>query len=513
MNKEEGIEKVKIFANGALSELEKRVSQVNDLNIFPVPDGDTGTNLCLTMQGAIQEMENDHSSSVSEIVEAAAKGALASSRGNSGVIFAQFLDGLTQGVKSSQEPGIREVIKGLNVGAQKAREAVEKPVEGTILTVMDEMAKGVAEKPPSSGKEMLLRVHGLARDSLRNSPKLLEALAKSGVVDAGAAGLVAGIEGGIKALGLQIKPFEWEKYLEKPKEVGYTGPKWDVQFSLACSPEDTNEAKKILSVMGESFVFAGHEKPFRVHIHSDYPNRVVRAARNWGQISGLHIEALENQVREVIRDRILAEYRILAISCCDAPSLSRVFEEAGSYVIAWDGVNVPQEEDFLEPIKEVDFEAAVILPNDPKLIEVAESVSQMTKYRIEVIPTVSPLQGLSAMEEYLHLGEPDDVIRNMKESAFSMKIGMIEKERETYFGLAQGNEVCASKDIKEVFCSLLEALSEEDGEETVTFLASPEIEPSTREELERLTSEKLPHCEQEWYQGGQFGPILHIGLE
>lgn len=269
--------------------LVKRQEIINNLNVFPVPDGDTGTNLHFTMKAGVEQMEQNPESGVAEAMRELARGALMGSRGNSGVIFSQLLEGVASSFVSSSEGGVPELLEGFKEGVVLAYESVQEPVEGTMLTVLRETAEGLTDGRDMPMGDFLYRAYGLACESLRRTPVMLGVLAESGVVDAGGAGMVAVLEGVVSSLGYDGEKFEWEKFESGPEESQVKHPLWEITFSVECSEEELSELESRIQSLGDSLVVARSSSPFRVHIHTESPERVLDIANNLGKTSGLDI--------------------------------------------------------------------------------------------------------------------------------------------------------------------------------------------------------------------------------
>lgn len=274
---------------GAVESLRKRQDVINNLNVFPVPDGDTGTNFFQTMKAGFERMQADPSTGTGEAARALARGALMGSRGNSGVIFSQLLEGVAGALSGVGEPGVDELVQGIDAGVGLAYKSVDKPMEGTMLTVLREVSEGLQSTDGQSVSGLMREAYNLACGSLVRTPIELDVLARYGVVDAGGAGVVAVLEGIVGSLGLDERRFDWDKFGAGPIDGDYSGPRWEMVFSIECETGDMLELQEAIRSLGDSIVTAGGSSPYRVHIHTNIPRRVLEVAGQFGETYGLEV--------------------------------------------------------------------------------------------------------------------------------------------------------------------------------------------------------------------------------
>jgi uncharacterized protein len=274
---------------GAVESLRSRREVINNLNVFPVPDGDTGTNFYLTMKAGFEEMEGAPGAKTGEAAKKLARGALMGSRGNSGVIFSQLLAGVAGALSDARPPGVKDLVLGIREGVGLAYKSVDKPMEGTMLTVLREVSEGLGNTDGQSISGLMREAYNLACCSLVRTPVELDVLARYGVVDAGGAGVVAVLEGIVSSLGLDERRFDWEKFGAGPLAHDYSGPRWELVFSIDCAGSDILELKKEIRSLGDSIVTAGSSPPYRVHIHTNAPRGVLEVAGEFGCASQLEV--------------------------------------------------------------------------------------------------------------------------------------------------------------------------------------------------------------------------------
>lgn len=519
------VEKARTIAGGALEGLKNHQETINGLNVFPIPDGDTGTNMYLTVLVANESLNKADCINLAEAVDSLARGALLGSRGNSGFILSQFLEGLAQDFPEScsQEPG--GFLHSVRSGVDLAYGAVENPLEGTVLTVLKDVACSVERAEDSDAKACLLNAHEAACESLRRTPLLLEALSDARAVDAGGAGIVAALEGALKALNVVFRPFEWDDYAERPCMPKYHGPRWGMQFTFQGGPADADNLRKEIKPLGESIIFAGVASPYRVHIHTDHPEQVLEASRAAGAVTDLDVVGLASLVAGFRRGTDLTSPRIGVISCCPGNGLARLFKESGSSVVECGPGSRPSAGLLINAARDLECEAVFILPNDGDSLPVARKAAEMAGGTVMVIPTQSPVQGLAALEEYIEDGEPSEILREMSEAASRVRCGFISKATRNarlggfdiktgqYFGVAEQENISPSDEIADVARRVCLNFDGRARVRLLTLVAGQSLEPEDADAIRDILYHEMPEAEQEWYDGGQPYYELLIGAE
>jgi uncharacterized protein len=282
--------------------LEKRIDEINGLNVFPVPDGDTGINMFLTMQAANGAVENLDSVSAGEICGKIARGALLGARGNSGVILSQILRGLAKGLGAKQNFTVLDFAAALRLGAESAYSAIAQPVEGTILTVMREAAEAAQENALQGGdlKEVLGAAVSQARASVRNTPDLLPRLREAGVVDAGGKGLYYLLQGMQDQVGRRDSARKKKKGTRLQAELASVQASYgfDLQFLVEGGKTALDEIRPGVESMGESVLVVGDANLFRVHVHTRKPDAVMDYCRKFGELKDIVKENMDLQVKQ-----------------------------------------------------------------------------------------------------------------------------------------------------------------------------------------------------------------------
>ncbi|NLY35737.1 MAG: DAK2 domain-containing protein [Tissierellia bacterium] len=406
---------------------------INSLNVFPVPDGDTGTNMSLTLKTAIEMVEKDESSKTGEILRSFSKGSLMGARGNSGVILSQIFGGLARGAENSNSLSVGEFIKALEKSVEVAYKAVMKPVEGTILTVIRQSTQWVKEV---EGVELLdfeaffSLLLEKAHLSLKGTPELLPILKQSGVVDAGGQGLCSIFEGFLSALkGEEIILKEEEgsehvHFLQEPTDIHFT---YCTEFILRADKNSNEELKEKILEMGDSVVFVQDEDIVKVHLHTNNPGVALETALKYGNLLNIKIDNMKVQHETIMgvhhdnRDKLIIEEEIeiknvAVIAVAAGEGFKNIFTDLGVSAVIQGGQTMnPSTEDILEEVEKIKANHIVILPNNSNIILAAEQAKAMSDKDIYVVETKTVPQGISAMMGYDPFGNIEDNIESMKE--------------------------------------------------------------------------------------------------
>lgn len=387
--------------------LQAQASRIDALNVFPVPDGDTGTNMLLTMRAALRAAAGD--GSVSAVADAAARGALLGARGNSGVILSQFLVGMAQAVKGAAGIGPFELGRAFRRGSALAYKAVSRPVEGTMLTVLRETSEAV--RPFESDRDLpafLEAALAAAGAALARTPDLLPALKDAGVVDAGGQGLYTLLEGMCRyARGEgELIPAGDLHLVQARPEPSRPGPEADVaptsgfcvEFTLSGRKHSLERVTRELGKLGTSLIVAGLPGLVRVHIHSDEPDALIHRAASLGSLEQLQVRDMNRQ-QEVHRRRrdepnAVSDPDVVAVA--PGAGLARVCLGLGAAVVVI-GVRSPSAEELLEAIESAPAHQVFVLPNDKNIILVAEQARKLGSKEVSVIPATNIAQGIAAL--------------------------------------------------------------------------------------------------------------------
>ena len=508
-------------------EMEKKL--VDEMNVFPVPDGDTGTNMSLTVTSAVKEVMAVQSDSVSDIAKALSSGALRGARGNSGVIVSQLFRGLYKGVKGMETIDSLALAGAMQKGVETAYKAVMKPKEGTILTV----AKAAAEK----AAEISLTTEDISEVILDRTPDMLPVLKEAGVVDAGGKGLTLIYRGFYEALLREddtIDPIlALDQNAQKAMEQVRKKTVYCVELmadcgSIADAESKAAELSEAVKGLGNGVLtgFSGSE--LKLLIHTEKPGEVLSAALGFGSLSSVkventdishkHVLGLENVVKH---DEPRKDIGFITISVGDG--LEKIFRELGvDHVISGGQTMNPSTEDILKGAEHVNADHIIVLPNNKNIIMAAQQASILSKdKKIHVLPTKSIPQGIAAMIGYMPGESVEDNLRQMEESFMAVTSGSVTYAvRDTHMGefeIKEGNflalrngDMCkVGEDLMDTTRDLVDAMiSEDTGIFTIYFGSE-----SSREQAEELCSyilDKYPSVEVEIQEGDQ--PIYYFLL-
>ncbi len=556
-----------LFKNMVLSasnNLYNHYPEVDALNVFPVPDGDTGMNMNLTLTSGSKEVENRNENDIYSIAKTFSRGLLMGARGNSGVITSQIFRGFAQALENKKEINVMELSEAFVSAAQVAYKAVVKPVEGTILTVIRETSENLAKKvkPSMSIEEAFKIVLKEAKESLNRTPNLLPVLKEVGVVDSGGAGLVKILEGMNAALNdefierneaavVETKGAAQVAADDENSEFGYC-----TEFILRLGPADSKKAfnkKRFTSVLGahgNSLVVVQDEDLVKVHVHTLAPGDVFNYAQQFGEFVKLKCENMTEQHNEILfsekgqemaasklKDAPLAapkieekkekvEYALIATS--SGKGIDDLFEEVGvEYIVSGGQTMNPSTNDFVELIKKANAKTTYIFPNNGNIILAANQAKEVLEgeYDVIVIPTKTIMQGVvSAMNFNPDLSVKDnekaliEAISTVKSGAvtFSIKdteINGVNVKKDEFMAIKESKDIISSLPNK--FDALKDLLAHEIDEDSaiVTILCGEDISEEEREEVASFVSETYPDVDVDVRDGNQPVYSFIIGVE
>jgi DAK2 domain fusion protein YloV len=440
---------LKRLAQAGRDWLDQHHATVNQLNVFPVPDGDTGTNMLMTMRNAVKEAENNTSGAVGSVAADLAHGAMMGSRGNSGTILSQLWQGLAHTLKDQRTLNAELLVKGLRQASDTAYRGVIKPVEGTILTVAREAAEE-AEAAYQDTQDILVifdRVIIRAKDALERTPEMLPILQKAGVVDSGGSGLVYIIEGMQRYLRGETTEVTYRTServedlaaaLAPEDELGYG---YDVQFILQGDHLDVNTVRAAIDQMGWSTLVVGDERAVKVHVHVHDPGIPLSYAASLGALSDVVVENMQAQFQDYLRERTQApqprpaEYAkpelepddVGVVAVASGEGIAQVFRQLGATEMVMGGqTNNPSTQEILDAVQRVPTHNIILLPNNKNIILAAEQAARLaTDQEVIVIPTRSMPQGISALMPYDPKGDLSSLAGAMLEAKDSVVTGEV----------------------------------------------------------------------------------------
>jgi DAK2 domain fusion protein YloV len=394
-----------------LAWLERHQEAVNVLNVYPVPDGDTGTNMLLTMQSAYEEVKDSPEKEAGAVAQKIAHGALMGARGNSGVILSQIFRGFARSMDGTKAFDTVQASAALREAAATAYKGVIKPVEGTILTVAREAAEASVTAAASSRdlRYVLEQVVREARASVMRTPSLLPVLAEAGVVDAGGQGLLIILEGMLRyTKGEQVEAdteFASAVDLHALRPEGEMGYGYDVQFIIHGESLDIAQIREAISRMGDSALVVGDSRAVKVHVHSPEPGTPINYGATVGSLSRVVVENMQEQYQSFLQSRaqrpaVPAEplSGIGTVVVAPGQGLMSVFESLGASAVISGGQTMnPSTEDLLQAVESVASDEVIIIPNNKNIIMAAEQAGSLSKKKVEVVPTITVPQGIAAL--------------------------------------------------------------------------------------------------------------------
>lgn len=484
----------KMVINGAIN-LKNHQAEVDAFNVFPVPDGDTGTNMSMTVTSGIRELETCESSSIIDNAKVLSRGALMGARGNSGVILSQFFRGLYVGLKEIQHNflDIHDFMNCLNSGCKVAYKAVMEPVEGTILTVVREAAENTEKKIDSfnSINDLLAYYYDEACASLARTPDLLPVLKEAGVVDSGGAGFCKVVEGMLLALQgkmLKVEEDSAEDKKEKKIETKYI---YVTELKLDLKKPDSFDVKELiapLSLLGENVKVEKNDNIASVSINTDRPGRVIEICQKQGEFVTFKIENIKTSHEEVKTEEVSKEpmKSSALIAVCFGSGIVQTFKEMGvDYVIEGGQTMNPSTESFVEAIKTVNAKNVIIIPNNGNVVMAAKQAAGLVGgVNVAVLPAKTIAQGYVSLVNYNPDASLDENVQAMTEQIEHVTSGEITYSiRDTeikgvkinsgdFMGIADGQILVSTAKKLDALNELLQRIIKEDSEIVTLFVGS-----------------------------------------
>ena len=536
------------IAGGKMLEVNK--AQVDALNVFPVPDGDTGTNMSLTMMSAIKEINQLSSTSMAEFADKLAKGALRGARGNSGVILSQILKGFSNVIAGCEEVDARNFAKGLREGAQLAYNAVSKPKEGTILTVVRGMAEEAMDvaKRTNSIEKLLNAVLAKGEETLAKTPDMLDVLKRAGVVDSGGFGLITLFKGIIMgyldqevtgaeeyALSETAKPQASDSDFPDDSEMfvdyeslgeldfGYCTEFFIINIKKRTTVTDIDKLRDYLNEIGNSVICIGDLSMVKVHVHTNNPGKALSKALTLGELDKIKIENMMEQNRQ-LRAKYEAERKPIGLlAVCSGEGFSAIFKDLlVDQVIEGGQTMNPSAEDIASAARKINAENIIILPNNKNIILSAEQSRTLVQRRnIFVLPTKDIPQGITAVLNYSPDAPLKENLENMT-AAFSnidagqvtyavrdTVIGKRSIKKGNIIGIDKGDIVTCGKSVEKVTLDLIGGMMHPD-KEVVTLYYGSDVKEEDAEAFAEKVQATYPDVEVILHYGGQ--PLYYYVL-
>lgn len=525
----------KMIISGA-NYLDSNKEYVDSLNVFPVPDGDTGTNMSMTMRSAVKEVNMITTNNLEDIAGAVSKGALRGARGNSGVILSQILKGFSSALANEKDINTKLFAKALKEGSDVAYKAVTVPKEGTILTVIRVMSDEALKfaKKYSDMEEFLKHTIDAGEEILKMTPEMLPVLKKAGVVDAGGRGLLIVLSGMMKVISGDESELSFEssdsvaaaQSGEEEKSVDYNDLA-DIEFAYCTeffiininkktTEADIDKLREHLMSIGDSVICIGDLNLIKVHVHTNDPGDALSHALKLGEINAVKIENMLEQNRAL---KVQSEPEKLKpigiVSICAGEGLANLFKDLGvDYVIEGGQTMNPSAEDIAKACDEVLAENVFVLPNNKNITLAAELANDLSRRNVIVIPTQSVPQGITAainidpeqsVEENKNnmiaaigtvtSGSVTYAVRSTSIDGFKLKEG-------DYIGLNDKHIIAKGQAVSDVTITTIGKLIKEEAS-TITLFAGADVKEEESEELVEKLSEKYPDLEVACHRGEQ----------
>ena len=526
-----GQELREMFAT-ATTWLEKSVPDIDALNVFPVPDGDCGTNMLLTMRSTIEEAYQAPDRSASAVAQAMARGALMGARGNSGVILSQIWRGLAQGLAKKESFTGSDLADALLQASTMAYKALSNPVEGTILTVVREAASA-AQAQASSGNGDLISVMeatvNAANESVANTPSLLPVLREAGVVDAGGQGLYTILEGALRYLRGETEQMQFRKpqmiasNIPLVTRLPHMVPAEEVPYgyctNLVIKGEGLNPDKlrRRLGKKGQSLIVAGDESTLRIHIHTYDPGSIIHYAASLGTLHEISILNMDEQYQDFLKmqkERMPA-VDIAVVAVVSGDGLSDIFTSLGVAAIVPGGQTMnPSTKDLLQAAELVVSDKVIILPNNKNVVLTAEQVQSLTTKVIKVVPTETTPQGVAALLAFDYEADLETNAQLMTEAKSAIKTieitravrstqlnGLTIKKKQA-IGLLDGDLLAVGNNTTDVLNKMLTKLDLNKAE-IITIYYGADTELAEAEQVSASIREQYPQLQVDVVRGGQ----------
>jgi len=511
---------------------EKNAPDIDDLNVFPVPDGDTGTNMLLTMRSSVEEAYRAPDHSASAVAQALAKGALLGARGNSGVILSQIFRGMADDMADKEEITGPDLARALGKAAKTAYKGLSNPTEGTILTVIKDASNAAMKKSASNGKDLITVMEttvSTAKESVANTPTLLPVLKEAGVVDAGGQGLYTILEGALQYLKGETEQMQFKKpqvitssiplTLRLPEmiaadEVPYG---YCTEFMIKGDDLEPDKLKTRLLKKGESLIVVGDDSTIRVHIHTLDPGNIVHLATGMGTIHQVSVRNMDEQHRDFVaaqKERTVAT-DVATIAIVAGEGLEEVFTSLGVTAIVHGGQTMnPSTKDILLAVEQVHSDKIILLPNNKNIILTAKQVKPLTKKKIEIISTETIPQGVAALLAFDYDANLETNTNLMKQAIENVKtievtravrstqLGGLKIKKKQIISLLDNELITVGNNATEVVMDTLNKLNLEENE-ILTLYYGADTPLAEAEKTAVTIRDKYPKLQVETIRGSQ----------
>jgi len=519
---------------GAANQLAENKAEVDALNVFPVPDGDTGTNMYLTVLSGVREAHQVESGKIGDVATAMSRGCLLGARGNSGVILSQIFSGFAGALQGLERAGAADIARALASGSEAAYRAVSNPVEGTILTVCRKTAEACSRAVTRSGDpvRLILLACRAASKALAETPAQLPVLREAGVVDAGGKGLVVLLEGIIRALRdaaaqrnvelfdlatSQQKEFASSRAREFTADIEFT---YCTEFILTGTHVPLDTLREELGPYGDCLLVVGDDRTAKVHIHSNHPGLVLECGLKYGALQRVQVNNMEEQSREFNRNPAGETRPLGVVAVGIGEGIVTILESLGVNAVVEGGQTMnPSAEDLVRAANGINAEAVIILPNNKNILLAAYQAVSLAERNILVVPSVSIPQGFAAMLSFNPYDLPEANAARMEGAMVGIKTGEVTRAvRDTtydslavkkgdFIGLLDDRLVAVSGRLNELVQELLAKMIDQDSS-LITFYYGAGLTGAEAREITASVQDKFADLDVEVHYGGQ--PLYHF---
>ena len=506
---------------GAAHFLDKNKEEVNTLNVFPVPDGDTGTNMSLTMKASLKQILDLEEYSAGKVAMAASQGSLMGARGNSGVILSQLFRGFANGLKDKEAISTEDLAKAFKSASDTAYKAVMKPTEGTILTVSRgcaDYALGIYEEE----KDIVVfmeKVIAEGNNVLNQTPEMLPVLKQAGVVDAGGKGLIYVLIGALNGItgkdDFELEEYEEKESIEKPMayhiDTGDIKFGYCTEFMVNTDYKDIDKFREEIAAFGDSLLVVGGEGLIKVHVHTNNPGDVLEKALQLGELNDIKIDNMRYQHRHIVakeedfkkekeKSQPKKKYGIITVSI--GKGLDTVFKELNvDYIIPGGQTMNPSTEDILNAIDEIDGENIIVLPNNGNIVLAADQAKELSDKNVYVFPTKTIPEGVSALLSFDLNADVEENLENMAEAISYVKTAQVtyavrdteyngvKIKKDNIIGIQKDDIISIGDNIEDVSFELIQNIVDEDSSLITMFYGEDIKEEEAMELCERIEKE------------------------
>ncbi|NLM34430.1 MAG: DAK2 domain-containing protein [Clostridiales bacterium] len=514
----------------ASNTLEEQKEYVNSLNVFPVPDGDTGTNMSMTFKAAVEEIKNLKNESVGTIAKALAKGALMGARGNSGVILSQILRGFAKGLEGKVEVDVKEFAESIMEGARSAYKAVMRPTEGTILTVVRAAGECAVNSSAVDAESLMKEVYEHSKTILNKTPEMLPVLKTAKVVDAGGMGFLVILQGMKDALLGDIKAEIDDKTIVPTKnEAAQYISEDDIKFAyctefiILSKNGDSNAFRRDIEPLGDSIIAVAYEDVIKVHIHTNDPGAVLSKAVQLGELTKIKIENMKEQHRHlVLEEDLVAEEATVGeakkygfVSVAMGEGITNIFKDLGVDIVIEGGQTMnPSTQDIIDAINKINADNIFVLPNNKNIVMAASQAVELSEKNVIVIPSKTIPQGITALTVFNSESEVDENKEAMIESLSNVTTASVtyavrdtemdgkEIKEGDILGLIEGKISEVGSDLFEVCEKLIENTVKDDSE-LITILYGKDCDEDKVNEFIEKIEDKYSDLDVQAYNGSQ----------